>query len=96
VSKADECQIGWNPFNSSRNTYLKTKDFWVFKLPNKVNQIKILGQHRAKNGQCYWRVYINGESTHIKSLDKAKELVLNELRNEAMKIVNFVDGLKNE
>ena len=62
-------------------------------LPN--GKYKLAGYRKTpygrKNGHYYW-CYKNFVT---KSLDKLKNHVLNSVRDEAMGVVNFVNGLKN-
>ena len=90
-----EKKLGWNPFNHGREENPpKSKDFWVLNLPN--GDTKLLGQRKRNNGQHYWVIYIDQRPFYTKSLDKAKKMLLNKIREQQMEIVNFIDNLKNE
>ena len=85
--------VGWNEVEH-RGLLLEKWRTLVFMLPNR--KYKLAGYRKnpygRKNGHYYW--CYAGFCT--KSLDKLKDHVLNSVRDEAMEIVNFVKGLKNE
>ena len=89
----EDYPVGWNEVEHMSPLLEKWRTL-VFMLPNR--KYKLAGYRKnpygRKNGQYYW-CYL-GFCT--KSLDKLKNHVLDSVRDEAMGIVNFVDGLKNE
>ena len=91
--KMEDYPVGWNEVEHTGLLLEKWRTL-VLKLPN--GKYKLAGYRKnpygRKNGHYYW--CFKGFCT--KSLDKLKNHVLNSVRDEAMGIVNFVDGLKNE
>ena len=84
--------VGWHLIDGA---YLPSPhQTLLLRLPN--GKYKLAGYRKnpygRKNGHYYW--CFMGFCT--KSLDKLKNHVLNRVRDEAMGIVNFIDGLKND
>ena len=84
--------VGWHLIDSA---YLPSPhQTLILMLPN--GKYKLAGYRKnpygRKNGHYYW--CFMGFCT--KSLDKLKNHVLNSVRDEAMDVVNFVNGLENE
>ena len=85
--------VGWNEVEHSGELLEKWRTLLLM-LPN--GKYKLAGYRKnpygRKNGHYYW--CYRGFCT--KSVDKLKNHVLNRVRDEAMGIVNFIDGLKND
>ena len=83
--------VGWNEVEHT-GLFLGEWRALLLMLPN--GKYKLAGYRKnpygRKNGHYYW--CHAGFCT--KSLDKLKNHVLNSVRDEAMGIVNFVNGLK--
>ena len=80
--------LGWNEIDGLR---MEAKTLLLM-FPN--GKYKLAGYRKnpygRKNGHYYWCY----KDFVTKSLDKLKNHVLNSVRDEAMGIVNFVDGLE--
>ena len=89
----EDYPVGWNEVEHT-GLLLERWRTLVLMLPN--GKYKLAGYRKnpygRKNGHYYW--CYAGFCT--KSLDKLKNHVLNKVRDEAMGILNFVDGLKND
>ena len=85
--------VGWNEVEH-RGLLLEKWRTLVLMLPN--GKYKLMGYRKnpygRKNGHYYW-CHAGFVS---KSLDKAKDYLLDRVRTEAMGIVNFIDELKDE
>jgi len=84
--------VGWNEYDHQSSLLEKWRTL-ILMLPN--GKYKLAGYRKnpygRKNGHYYW-CYMGFVT---KSLDKLKNHVLNSVRDEAMDVVNFVNGLKN-
>ena len=94
MGKIDECKVGWNEFLTEG--FLGGEagiQFLVLKLPN--GKTKMLGQKRGNNGHRYWFAHNGLRFIKTKSVDKAKEIVLDKLHYETIQTLTFLNKLRN-